>query len=223
MIFSLSISIVAAVLALACLAAFFNRKLSGLRHKWWLLVLAVAALVIAAAGLFEIRAVHARRRTRVSIGETRASATVKEAPPAAEVFTAVILPDCQLLLPPGYKYSKYSTGPVLMTAYKPAAEIGIVKLDYQATIEEALERTCDYMLKNNAKCIFRSRQPVEAGPARMMRADFSLARSGVPETSIFVFFQEDGPLYQLQFSCAQKDFEKEGRAFFDVIQSFSLR
>lgn len=223
MFFFLCISITAVILALCCLWAFFNRGMTGLFHKWWLLALALLSIAIVAVGIYEIHTGYALLLARVKIGKIKTSAILKEAPLADNVFTVVLLEDCRLLLPPGYKYKKFSTGPVLLTAYKPNAEIGIMKLEYHVTIEEALDRTVDYMLKNNAQCTFRSRKPLESGVAKIMRINFDLVQDGVPQSRIYVFFQADGLIYQMHFTCAKRDFAKEGQVFFNIVQSFTIK
>ncbi|HXZ44643.1 MAG TPA: hypothetical protein VEH53_07415 [archaeon] len=134
-----------------------------------------------------------------------------------------------LVLPAGYAYTTYSSGPISLTAIKKhsqaSAQSAIVVARQQGRGELAslIHETLQALKGKNSTYAFSSEASFSIGEKKAMRVTVDVEKEGVPVKGIFVFTKAGTTIYEFMMSCPASLFSQEFSEFEKVIRSVRLQ
>ncbi len=215
-----AISLLAAVLffrfySTATLAHFYKKK--------WVLVVCGFLLLYSLLGMTNAYRKYVQGRPPTKGQLQTAMATNSTLVTQDSVFTS---PDgYSLVLPAGYAYTTYSSGPISLTAIKKhsqaSAQSAIVVARQQGREELAslIHETLQALKSKNSTYAFSSESSFSIGEKEAMRVTVDVEKEGVPVKGIFLFAKAGTTIFSVMMSCPASLFSQEAAEFEKVIQS----
>lgn len=128
-----------------------------------------------------------------------------------------------ILVPKGYAYTHFASGPVSLTVFKDNSTVVVSKLP---TISDPLDKTaqdtCRYLKQKNSTYSFSAPESVQVGKTPAIRLTAQVTKESVLIEGVLLFFKNDGQLFQVICSCPEAVFQENKNQFESIIASLAL-
>ena len=127
-----------------------------------------------------------------------------------------------ILIPKGYAYTHFASGPFSLTEIKDKSAIVVGRQPISDPLDRTVQDTCRYLKQKNPTYSFSAPESVQVGKTPAIRVNAHVTKENVLIESILLFFQNDGRLFQVMCSCPEAAFQENKDQFESIIASLSL-
>ena len=126
-----------------------------------------------------------------------------------------------ILVPKGYAYTSFASGPFSLTAIKDKSAIVVGQQPCSDPLDSTVQDVCRYLKKKNPTYSFSTPVSVQIGKTPAIRLEAQVTKENVLVKAFILYFKKDGQLFQLMCSCPAAMFQENTNQFENVIASLA--
>ncbi len=127
-----------------------------------------------------------------------------------------------ILVPKGYAYTEFVSGPFSLTAIKGTAGLAVVQSLCPEPLDKIVPETCRYLKQKNSTYTFTDEQSITIGKTPATRMNVAVTKETGAKRGFIIFLKKDSNLFQLMLTCADADFADNRYEFESIIKSLTL-
>ena len=127
-----------------------------------------------------------------------------------------------ILIPRGYAYTEFDSGPFSLTAIKGTSGLVVARHACRGALGKIVAETCGYLKQKNPTYAFSHQQSITIGGTPAIRTNVAVTKENGPVEGFILYFKTGNNLFQVMITCAAADFSDNKTAFESIIESLTL-
>jgi hypothetical protein len=127
-----------------------------------------------------------------------------------------------ILVPKGYAYTSFASGPFSLTEIKDQSAIVVGQQPCSDSLDSTVQDVCSYLKRKNPTYSFSTPVSVQIGTTPAIRLEAQVTKENGLVKCYILFFKKDGQLFQLLCSSPAAMFQDNTNQFETVIASLAL-
>jgi hypothetical protein len=127
-----------------------------------------------------------------------------------------------ILIPRGYAYTEFASGPFSLTAIKNTSGLVVARQSCPDALGKIVPETCRYLKQKNPTYVFTNQQSITIGGTPAIRTNVAVTKENGPVEGFILFFKKGSHLFQVMLTCAAADFSDNKTQFESITESLKL-
>jgi len=127
-----------------------------------------------------------------------------------------------ILIPRGYAYTEFDSGPFSLTAIKGTSGLVVARQICPDALCKIVPETCRYLKQKNQTYVFTDQQSITIGGTPAIRTNVAVTKETGPVEGFILYFKKGSNLFQVMLTCAAADFSGNKPQFESIIKSLTL-
>jgi hypothetical protein len=126
-----------------------------------------------------------------------------------------------ILIPKGYSYTTFASGPMSLVAIKNKSDIAVAEEASAEPLDKAVEEISFYLTRKNATYSFSTPESFQPGRIPGICLEIQVTKNDNLVKGLLFLFKSDGQVFQVMCSCPAAVFEENKGQFESIIASLS--